>query len=86
MEVCEDSEKPRRLAKIMEQIVDKEGSKMIIFCETKRNCEIRLKSKIIIFCETKRNCDVLTKSMRQDGWPALAIHGDKQQEWHYQKR
>jgi superfamily II DNA/RNA helicase len=23
--------------------------------------------------------DILTRNMRQDGWAALAIHGDKQQ-------
>ncbi|EKX30867.1 hypothetical protein GUITHDRAFT_83612, partial [Guillardia theta CCMP2712] len=61
VEVCEDVEKPRKLQRIMERIVDKEGS------------------KIIIFTETKRNADSLTRNMRQDGWPALAIHGDKQQ-------
>jgi ATP-dependent RNA helicase DDX5/DBP2 len=35
--------------------------------------------KTIIFCETKRKCDELTRAMRRDGWPALCIHGDKQQ-------
>jgi ATP-dependent RNA helicase DDX5/DBP2 len=35
--------------------------------------------KIIIFSQTKRGCDQLTREMRQDGYPALAIHGDKQQ-------
>jgi len=61
VEVCEDTEKPRKLQRILERIADKEGS------------------KIIIFCETQRTCDTLTKSMRQDGWPALAIHGAKAQ-------
>lgn len=36
-------------------------------------------SKIIIFTETKRGADQLTKQLRMDGWPALAIHGDKSQ-------
>jgi len=36
-------------------------------------------SKIIIFTETKRNADQLTRQLRMDGWPALAIHGDKTQ-------
>ena len=36
--------------------------------------------KVIIFANTKRGADDLTKFMRQDGWPALAIHGDKQQD------
>ena len=36
-------------------------------------------SKILIFSETKRMCDQLTRNLRQDGWPALSIHGDKSQ-------
>jgi ERCC4-related helicase len=35
--VCEDYDKPRKLQRIMEKIVDKEGSKIIIFTETKKN-------------------------------------------------
>mmetsp|Transcript_15323 Transcript_15323/g.37909 ORF Transcript_15323/g.37909 Transcript_15323/m.37909 type:complete len:265 (+) Transcript_15323:2-796(+) len=37
------------------------------------------KSKVLVFAETKRGCDELTRIMRMDGWPALAIHGDKKQ-------
>jgi len=36
-------------------------------------------SKILIFAGTKRDGDELTREMRMDGWPALCIHGDKQQ-------
>jgi len=36
-------------------------------------------AKILIFVETKRKCDELTRLMRRDGWPAMCIHGDKQQ-------
>merc|ERR1711879_1117822 len=36
-------------------------------------------SKILVFVETKRKCDELTRLMRRDGWPAMCIHGDKQQ-------
>ena len=36
--------------------------------------------KVLIFVGTKRVADDLTKYLRQDGWPALAIHGDKQQQ------
>jgi ATP-dependent RNA helicase DDX5/DBP2 len=36
-------------------------------------------NKSIIFTTTKRTADELTRHLRQDGWPALAIHGDKQQ-------
>ena len=41
-------------------------------------------TKILIFVETKRKADDLTRSMRRDGFPAMCIHGDKQQkerEW-----
>ncbi|KAJ5634996.1 uncharacterized protein N7484_008309 [Penicillium longicatenatum] len=36
-------------------------------------------NKIIIFTGTKRVADEITRFLRQDGWPALSIHGDKQQ-------
>jgi len=36
--------------------------------------------KILIFTETKRGTDQLTRNLRTDGWPALAIHGDKSQQ------
>jgi len=36
-------------------------------------------SRVLIFCSTKRTCDDLTRLLRQDGFPALAIHGDKAQ-------
>jgi ATP-dependent RNA helicase DDX5/DBP2 len=36
-------------------------------------------SKILIFVETKRGADGLTREMRTQGWPALSIHGDKEQ-------
>lgn len=36
-------------------------------------------AKILIFASTKRTCDDITSYLRADGWPALAIHGDKQQ-------
>lgn len=37
-------------------------------------------SKVLVFASTKRTCDDITKYLRDDGWPALAIHGDKQQQ------
>jgi ATP-dependent RNA helicase DDX5/DBP2 len=37
-------------------------------------------SKILIFTGTKKTADFLTKALRQDGWPARAIHGDKSQQ------
>jgi ATP-dependent RNA helicase DDX5/DBP2 len=36
-------------------------------------------SRILVFCETKRGCDDLTRALRSDGWPALGIHGGKEQ-------
>lgn len=36
-------------------------------------------AKVLIFVGTKRVADEITKYLRQDGWPALAIHGDKEQ-------
>jgi len=36
-------------------------------------------AKVIIFVDTKRKADDLTRGMRRDGWPALCIHGDKEQ-------
>lgn len=36
-------------------------------------------SKVLVFASTKRTCDELTKYLREEGWPALAIHGDKDQ-------
>lgn len=36
-------------------------------------------NKCLIFTGTKRIADDITRFLRQDGWPALSIHGDKQQ-------
>ena len=35
--------------------------------------------RVLIFTETKKGADNLTRVLRQEGWPALAIHGDKDQ-------
>jgi ATP-dependent RNA helicase DDX5/DBP2 len=37
-------------------------------------------AKTIIFTATKRNADELTRNLRNDGFEALAIHGDKKQQ------
>jgi len=42
--------------------------------------EIMDGSKILIFASSKKRCDLLTRDLRLDGWPALAMHGDKSQE------
>ncbi|KAK8946807.1 DEAD-box ATP-dependent RNA helicase 30 [Platanthera zijinensis] len=36
-------------------------------------------NRILIFLETKRGCDQVTRQLRMNGWPALSIHGNKQQ-------
>merc|ERR1712020_377319 len=41
--------------------------------------EIGSQDKMLVFVETKRKADELTRLMRKDGWPAMCIHGDKQQ-------
>ena len=35
--------------------------------------------RTIVFCNTKRACDHLAWSMRENGWPAVAMHNDIQQ-------
>ncbi|GEQ70856.1 hypothetical protein JCM33374_g4536 [Metschnikowia sp. JCM 33374] len=36
-------------------------------------------AKWLVFASTKRACDQVTSYLRREGWPALAIHGDKDQ-------
>lgn len=38
------------------------------------------KDRCLIFVETKKGCDMLTRSLRNDGFQARAMHGDKSQE------
>lgn len=35
--------------------------------------------KILIFANTKNSVDFLTHMLRQNGWPAMGIHGDRTQ-------
>jgi len=37
-------------------------------------------NKTIIFVETKRRVDALTSQLRRDGFLAMCMHGDKQQQ------
>merc|ERR1712088_1082657 len=41
--------------------------------------EVGSADKMLVFVETKRKADELTRLMRRDGYPAMCIHGDKQQ-------
>ncbi|KAL0473938.1 ATP-dependent RNA helicase dbp-2 [Neurospora intermedia] len=63
VEVVSESEKRDRMIKHLEKIM-----------EGREN-----QNKILIFTGTKRVADDITRFLRQDGWPALSIHGDKQQ-------
>mmetsp|Transcript_35272 Transcript_35272/g.81681 ORF Transcript_35272/g.81681 Transcript_35272/m.81681 type:complete len:309 (-) Transcript_35272:86-1012(-) len=38
------------------------------------------KDRVLVFVETKKGCDMLTRSLRQDGLQARALHGDKSQD------
>ncbi|CAO3582655.1 unnamed protein product [Absidia cylindrospora] len=63
VEVCEETEKRGKLITHLEKIMD----------------EPENERKTIIFTSTKRTADDITRFLRQDGFPALAIHGDKAQ-------
>jgi ATP-dependent RNA helicase DDX5/DBP2 len=39
-----------------------------------------VKDRCLVFVETKRGCDILTKNLRDAGFLARAMHGDKTQE------
>jgi ATP-dependent RNA helicase DDX5/DBP2 len=60
VEVCEEGDKPMRLSKLLEKVMNG--------------------GRILIFTETKKKADELTRSLRANGWPALAVHGDKSQQ------
>ncbi|ORX54436.1 P-loop containing nucleoside triphosphate hydrolase protein [Hesseltinella vesiculosa] len=63
VEVCEEHEKRGKLITHLERIMD----------------EAPGERKTIIFTATKRKADDVTTYLRRDGFPALAIHGDKAQ-------
>jgi ATP-dependent RNA helicase DDX5/DBP2 len=64
------------IRQIVEIVTDFEKRNRLI----KHLDEISTKNaKVLIFVATKRVADDITKYLRQDGWPALAIHGDKEQ-------
>ncbi|KAH7140727.1 ATP-dependent RNA helicase dbp-2 [Dactylonectria macrodidyma] len=66
-----------RITQIVEVVTDMEKrDKMIKHLE--KTMEDK-ENKILIFVGTKRVADEITRFLRQDGWPALSIHGDKQQ-------
>eukprot|EP00004_Rigifila_ramosa_P001799 TRINITY_DN1180_c0_g1_i1.p1 TRINITY_DN1180_c0_g1~~TRINITY_DN1180_c0_g1_i1.p1 ORF type:complete len:440 (+),score=84.96 TRINITY_DN1180_c0_g1_i1:32-1321(+) len=47
-------------------------------------CDVMDGSQILVFASTKHGVDSVVRALRLDGWPALGIHGDKEQlerEW-----
>ncbi|TQV91859.1 hypothetical protein V2A60_006034 [Cordyceps javanica] len=66
-----------RITQIVEVVTDMEKrDRMIKHLEKVMDNK---ENKILIFVGTKRVADDITRFLRQDGWPALSIHGDKQQ-------
>jgi ATP-dependent RNA helicase DDX5/DBP2 len=63
VEVVNESEKRDKMIKHLEKIMDGADNQ----------------NKCLIFTATKRVADEITRFLRQDGWPALSIHGDKAQ-------
>lgn len=68
---------------------NKDVTQMIEICEDRdkyRNLLRHLrenlspKDRVLVFVETKKGCDMLTRSLRQDGFQARAMHGDKSQD------
>ncbi|KAL5186334.1 DEAD-box ATP-dependent RNA helicase 30 [Glycine soja] len=72
VEVLTDMEKYNRFASSL--IIDRQCLILIRLLK-----EVMDGSRILIFMETKKGCDQVTRQMRVDGWPALSIHGDKNQ-------
>ncbi|KAI6184067.1 hypothetical protein M3Y97_00556600 [Aphelenchoides bicaudatus] len=60
------------------EIIEEHGKQKRLF-EILKELLADKEAKIIIFVDTKRKADDLTREMRRDKWPALCIHGDKQQ-------
>lgn len=68
---------------------NKDVTQMIELCEDRdkyRNLlrylreHLSPKDRVLVFVETKKGCDQLTRSLRQDGFQARAMHGDKSQD------
>ena len=49
------------------------------FDKLKEILTLREAEKVLIFNETKRGVDVLTRDLKDSGFRALCIHGDKHQ-------
>lgn len=67
---------------------NKDVTQVIEICEDRDKYRLLLKQlrenlspkdRVLVFVETKKGCDMLTRSLRQDGFQARAMHGDKSQ-------
>lgn len=61
----------------IEVCTDQEKYNNLIECLKKNLTQT---DRVLVFVETKKGCDMLTRSLRQDGFAARAMHGDKGQE------
>ncbi|RLU23438.1 hypothetical protein DMN91_003642 [Ooceraea biroi] len=64
------------------QIIDvcQEYEKDSKLCRLLQEIGTEKENKTIIFVETKRKVDDITRNIRRDGWQAVSIHGDKNQQ------
>jgi len=72
VDVCDELEKPQKLFTLLSEIHSTASGDS--------NGRSHGENKTIIFAETKRKVDELTRSMRQNGFAAMCIHGDKSQQ------
>lgn len=66
IELVQPYEKPSRLRALLQPFMTSRGPGGGV-------------QRVLVFCDTKRGCDEMTMQLRMDGWPALALHGDKSQ-------
>ncbi|XP_075155261.1 maheshvara [Haematobia irritans] len=67
VEVCQENEKPQRIVKLMNEILPT------------TNNAANNSNKIIIFVETKIKVEEILQIIRNEGYTATSIHGDKSQ-------
>lgn len=68
-EFCENEQKETLLAGILEKLWN----------DSHEDASKRFMPRCLVFTNTKRMADELVYKMKQDQWPAEAIHGDKSQ-------
>ncbi|XP_053949538.1 uncharacterized protein LOC128857799 [Anastrepha ludens] len=67
VEICQESEKPQRIVKLLKEIAPT------------TNNAANNNNKIIIFVETKIKVEEILQIIRNEGYTATSIHGDKSQ-------